>query len=646
MSKKIFLFTMMFGGALCVHAQTDTAKSAVLDEVVVTANKFPQKQSTTGKLISVISKEQIEQSSGRTVAQLLNEQTGIIINGALSNLGSNQTLYMRGASSGRTLILVDGIPVSDPSFINNDFDLNLMSLNNVERIEIARGSQSTLYGSDAIAGVINIITVKNDVTKPVNVKATLAGGSFGTFRGNAQVYGKANKFNYNARYAKLTSKGFSAAYDSAGNKNFDNDSYNGDAASASVGYQLTNELSVRSYAQYSKYKTDLDASLFNDEKDYNNTNQLFQTGAGFRYQKNKVSVSGNYQYIENKRSYFNDSLDRPGFTKFSTDEYAGQSHFVELFSSIQLTNNFTLLQGADHRFNSMSSKFFSLSSFGPFTTEFKDTSHSQSSLYASLFFHDNNEKLNVELGGRLNVHSRYGSNHTYTFNPSYNFNKHFRLFANISTGFKAPTLYQLYSAYGRGDLKPEHSKTFEFGAQQKHDKISSRVVYFHRQIQDGIDFDNRAFKYFNIIKQTVSGIELEVTVKPVTNLTINANYSYYATPEEYSQSRVTFKDTIYDYLLRRPRHNLNVSVGYQATNALFVSVSGKYAGKRYDVGGYQAKDILLDSYFLLNAYAEFKFKKYFKIFADAQNITDQKFFEVRGYNAIPFVFNGGITFNW
>jgi vitamin B12 transporter len=265
MTKKLFS-TILLASAISLNAQTTDTSKAVLDEVVVTANKFPQRQSTTGKVISVITREQIERSSGRTVPQLLNEQAGVTISGALNNIGTNQTVFMRGASSGRTLILVDGIPVNDPTSITNDFDINLFSLNDVERIEIARGAQSTLYGSDAIAGVVNIITVKKDVTKPFNVRTTVSGGNYGTFRGNIQFYGKAGKLTYTTRYANLTSKGFSAAYDSTGAENFDRDSYNGDVASASLQYQLTSDLSFRTFIQHSRYKSDLDASIFPDYK--------------------------------------------------------------------------------------------------------------------------------------------------------------------------------------------------------------------------------------------------------------------------------------------------------------------------------------------------------------------------------------------
>lgn len=644
MTKKIFTAVFIFA-ALAATAQTDTLQGNKLDEVIVTANKYPQKQSTTGKVITVITKDQIEKSSGRTLSQLLNEQAGITINGAFNNLGANQTVYMRGAGSGRTLILLDGIPLNDPTLITNDFDLNLFSLNNVERIEIARGAQSTLYGSDAIAGVVNIITVKNDITKPVNVKATVAGGTYGTFRSNAQVYGRQDKLTYNARYAKFTSKGFSTAYDSTGTKGFDKDGYNSDVISTSLQYQLSNNLSLRSFIQYSRYNTDLDAAAFTDEKDYTVKNKSLITGTGFHYKKNKVSITGNYQYSENKRDYLNDSIDRPSFTTFSTNDYFGKSQFVELFSSIGLSKNFSSLLGVDYRYNNMHSNYYSLSSYGPYTSAFKDTSLNQSSLYASLFYHDVSEKLNVELGGRLNVHSRYGSNQTFTFNPSYNISQQFRIFGSAATGFKAPALFQLYSAFGSKDLKPERSATYEAGLQYQTQNINTRLVYFHRDIKDGIDFDNINFKYYNYIKQTVNGAEFETKVEPVKNLTISANYTY-LTPNEQSQSRVTFKDTAYDHLLRRPQHSFNVTAGYQFGNSLYVSAAGKYVGSRYDVGGYKANDILLDDYFLLNAYAEYKIKEYLKIFADAQNITNKKFFDVRGYNSIPFLINAGVTVNW
>jgi len=621
-------------------SQQDTLHGKSLDPVIVTANKTEQKQSTTGKVITVISKEQIEKSTGKTVAQLLNEQAGITINGALNNAGTVQTVFMRGAGSGRTLILIDGIPTSDPSMINNEFDLNLFSLNDVERIEICKGAQSTLYGSDAIAGVINIITVKKDVNKVFNVKATAAGGSYETFKGNVQAYGKIGKLTYTTRYAKLYTGGFSAAYDSTGIKNFDKDGYNGNSTNAAVQYQLTGALSVRSFIQYSQYKADIDAGVFSDKTNYFINNKSFFTGAGFNYKKSAWVVTGNYQYSHNTRHY--DDNFASGGTTYSTNDYRSYSNFYELYASYSLNKNFTILVGNDFRFASMDGAYVS-SAWG--ASPYKDSSLHQYSAYTSVLFASNNKKLNIELGGRYNNHSRYGTNYTYTFNPSYKISNNSRVFGSIASGFKAPSIYQLYDTYsGNVNLKAETSTNYEVGIEQHLNKFSHRLVYFYRDITEGIDYNYISYKYFNFTEQKTNGLEYELTVRPTSKLNITANYALLGIKES-TENRINYNDTTYTYALRRPKHSINLSIAYQITPQLYVSVNGKYVSSRYDVGGYKQPDVLLNDYFLVNAYAEYILNKHIKFFADMQNITNKKFFDVRGYNSIPFMFNVGATLN-
>lgn len=647
MGKKIFTLIAL-GAALQSVAQKDTLSGKALEDVMVTtATKVAQKQSSTGKVITVIGKEVIEKSSGKSVAQVLNEQAGITINGAYNAMGAVQTVFMRGSNAGRTLILLDGIPMNDPSTITTDFDLNMFSINEVERIEVCRGAQSTLYGSDAIAGVINIITLKKDITKPVNVKATITGGNLGTFKTNMQVFGKVDKLTYTTRFSKLMTKGFSSAYDSTGKKDFEYDGYNGDVVQASVQYQVNNELMVKTFVLNSQYKADIDGGIFADEKDYTINNKQFSTGFGMVYKSAAATVTANYQYTQLGRKYLNDSGFVGGFNKYERNEFSGRTQFAEIFASIKLGNNFMLLQGGDFRHGNMSNDYYSISSFGPYSSSFKDTAMSQTSLYSSLLFNSNNKKLNIELGGRLNTHSRYGSNYTFTFNPSYNINNNYRVFGSIASGFKAPSLYQLFAGGGTGNpnLLAEKSVNYEMGLQQQLKKISNRIVLFNRNITDGIDYNNINFKYFNFTQQIVTGIEYEVSVQPTSMLSITGNYTY-LTSEENTQSRVNFKDTTYTDLLRRPKHNININVSYQFSPSFYVSVSGKYVSKRIDVGGYKKADIELDGYFLMNAYVEYEMKKHFKFFADAQNITNQKFFDIRGYNAIPTMLQAGVRFNW
>jgi vitamin B12 transporter len=626
-------------------AQDSTIK--VLDEAVVTATRFEQKQSATGKVVTVITKEQIEKSSGKTVAQVLNEQAGLTIAGAYNTLGSVPTTFMRGASTGRTLILLDGIPVNDPSMINSEFDLNMFSINDVERIEVCKGAQSTLYGSDAIAGVINIITVKKDISKPFNIKATAAFGNKNTMRDNMQIYGKVKKLTYTTRFAKLRTDGFSSAYDNSGKNSFERDGYDGSSINGALQYQLLSSLSVRTFIQHSRYKADIDGGIFTDDKDYTIRNTNLSTGAGLNFKKGIVNVTGNYQYGELQRNYRNDSMHVSGFSKFESNRYNGRTQFAELYGNVKAATWLTILAGFDYRWSNMNQQYLSISSFGPYASSFPDTSLHQTSFYGSLFFTTPDQKLNVEAGVRSNNHSKYGSNATYSFNPSFSFTKNFRMFGSIATGFKSPSIYQLLDAFsGNPDLKAEESTNYEIGVQQRHERISSRIVYFQREIRNGIDYNYVSFQYFNFVDQKVKGLEVEVTAKPFQKLDITANYTL-LDAKEITQSRKSVNDTSYKYLLRRPKHSFNVTVACQFTPELYVSVSGKSVGKRYDVGGYQADDILMKGFFLLGAYAEYKLKgDHIKLFADAQNITDKKFFDIRGYTAIPLLISGGVTFNW
>ena len=641
MSKTNLLSLVFIFCVFSTAAQTDTVRGQV-DPVVVTANKYEQRQSTTGKVITVISKEQLTKNNGKSLSQVLNEQAGLVINGSLNNAGSVQTVYMRGASSGRTLILLDGIPVNDPSMINNEFDLNLFSLDNVDRIEICKGAQSTLYGSDAIAGVINIITVNADPKKALNLKTSLSGGSLGTFKANTQVYGKKGKFNYAARYTRLTTNGFSAAYDSTGNKDYDRDEYKGNMANAQVKFQATDQLSFRSFLMYSQYKAAIDAGVFADEKDYNINNNNLSTGAGFNFKKDFLSITGNYQYSQVKRTYLNDSNFKSN-TIFENNRYYGKTQFVELYAAISLGSGFTFLQGADYRYSSYNQQYSSVSIYGPYSSAFNDTSLSQSGLYGSLNYLSSNKKFTVEMGGRINTHSRYGNNNTYTFNPSFALSKRVRILGSIASGFKAPTLYQLSI---NNLLSPEKSVNYEAGLQYQQNKVNTRLVYFDRHINNGIDYNYITYQYFNYIKQLVRGIEYEVSADVTKRFNVNANYTYLQSKET-TQNRITNKDTItYKYLLRRPKHNINITAGWQATDALFISLTGKYVSSRYDVGGYAKKDVQLSNYFIAGANASYTLNKNFTLFANAQNITNKKFFDVRGYNSIPAIVNVGLTANW
>ena len=176
---------------LIAQQATDSTVTKQLDQVVITATKSPKKLSETGKIVTVVTRQDIDHSVGKDLAQVLNEQTGIIVNGANSNPGKDKSIFFRGASDKYTLILLDGIPLNDPSQLGGQYDIRLIPLNTIDRIEILKGSQSVLYGSNAVAGVINIITRKAESEQTTGT-GTLSYGTYKTLKGGAD-FGRKGK---------------------------------------------------------------------------------------------------------------------------------------------------------------------------------------------------------------------------------------------------------------------------------------------------------------------------------------------------------------------------------------------------------------------------------------------------------------------
>jgi vitamin B12 transporter len=642
MSKKMFGFLTALSIPFVVFSQLDSLTSVLFDPVIVTANKTEQKQSTTGKIITIISKEQLEKSAGKTVMQILNEQVGLIVNGALNNPGSAQTVFLRGASSGRTLILIDGIPMNDPSMINNEFNLNLLSVNEIERIEICKGAQGTLYGSDALGGVINLITTKNDIDKLVHLNANMTTGNYGVFKSNVNASGKLGKFKYTARFNHQSSAGFSSAFDSTGTSGFETDALFGNNFGASLAYQANKTLTFNSFIQYRYYKTDLDNGPFSDAIHFFSEDQALFAGAGFTYKKSKFSLTGNYQKVNNNRYYDKDFSS--GSPLFSTHSLNGFSDYTELFGNVKISKNVTAIMGSELRTSSMNSLYLSVSTFGPFQNEFKDSRISQYSVYGSILYSSDKNPFQLELGSRFNKHSIYGVNSTFTLNPSFRYNDYWMIMGSISSAYKVPSIYQLYDFYaGNLDLKPEEAINVEVGVQYKSARSFFRGVFFSRQITSGIDYNFVDFKYFNFVEQRVNGFEFESNLDITKALHLNMNYTY-LDGQELTQNRETNKESItYPYLLRRPAHTLNLTLNYEISTKLFASISSKFLSARYDIGGYEQADVVLPPYTIFSGYGSYKMSDKVSFFIDAQNLFNKKFFDIYGYQSIPFMISGGIN---
>jgi vitamin B12 transporter len=645
MNRKILFFWMLLASGQAAWAQeaTDTMPRQ-LDQVVVTATKYPVKQSQTGKVVIVVTHDELEKSIGKPLGEVLSEQAGITVSGSLNSPGTNESVFIRGAGSGRALVLVDGVPVSDPTQTDNSFDINLIPVTQIERVEISKGAQSTLYGSDAIAGVINIITVKSDVKKPFNGKAGVSAGNYASYNGNVQVYGKvADRFSYNVRYNHDHSNGFNNVTDTMRHGvppvPFHHNGYTADQVAGNVAWNPVGPLTVKGFLQYSDYQLDVDAGPFQPAADYTNTSKGLLAGGGVEYKLSNTTIHGNYLYTASNRLLLEDSV--LGQT-YMSDHYLGRTQYAEIYANTSLGYGLTWLNGADYRFSAMNENGV----YGTYPLSFKDTSMSQNSMYSSVLY-SGHSGLSAELGGRLNTDSRYGSNYTYTFNPAWLIDRNWKVYGSIASSFKAPTLFQLYSAYGNPGLRPERSTSFEAGLQYNGGGLNTRATYFHRKTDDGITYNFFTNAYFNLDQEKGDGIEWEGSVKLSPMVSVSANYTW-VKMQERAQSHVSYNDTTYDYALRVPEHTVNITLGLRPIPGSYLGLTGHYESIRYDIGGYDANykplpDAALGSFFILNCYAEYRLFKQLKVFVTGRNITNTKFVTIYGYNSIPAMWTGGAT---
>src|SRR5580704_358738 len=254
-------------------------------------------------------------------------------------------------------------------------------------------------------------------------------------------------------------------------------------------------------------------------------------------------------------------------------------------------------------------------------------------MYSSLLY-SSRRGLSVELGGRLNTDSRFGTNYTYTINPAWLIDHVWKIYGSIASAWKAPTLYQLYSSYGDPQLLPERSMTYEGGLQFNNNTVNTRITWFHRNTKNGIDYNYFTNLYYNYDEEWGNGIEWEGSVKFAKVWSLSANYTLLKMKEQ-TQSHIDYSDTTYDYALRVPEHTVNLTLGVRPMPAFFVSLGGHYESKRYDIGGYDANfnplpDVALNGFLILNGYAEYRVVRRCKLFAEGRNILNKKFFTIYG----------------
>jgi len=628
MNKKTFVFGVLCSMSLITVAQQQKDSTSVeqLNEVVITDSKFDLNRETSGKVITKITQKELEQLEGKSVAEIINSTAGIEINGANSNAGQNLNYYVRGGKNRQVLILIDGIVVSDPSQIANDYDLRLLNANQVESIEILKGASSTLYGSGAATAVINI-KLKEASKKAISANFRSIFGTnqsqednsynINNFQNNVSVNGTLDKFSYLASFGNQYTDGLSALASGT-----EPDAFNAINGHLKLGYTFSEAFKLNVYGSWDKFKADFDDGFSGvDTNDLSTTKQQrYGLSPEYAYKNGSVILNAAYNKVERDIESSYPAL------------YNAESFTTDLFNKYNFNDKFYTVLGINVQQNSMESYSipYGSSSFeqsiNPDVAEYTNFDPYANVVYVSDF------GLHVNAGARLNNHSEYGNHMVYSINPSYTKNFNFgylKGIASYSTAYITPSLYQLFDPlYGNTDLQPEENATFEVGAEVYFkDKATVSVVYFNREEKNFIDFvdlGSYVYQYQNIDEKfTASGIEFVADYNITKKLKLTANATYTHVEEDLS--------------LRIPELKVNGLLGYQVCENTFMSVSYQFTDDRtdsfYNNVTYMNEEVNLKSYNLLDFYISHNIlDNKMKLFMNVTNILNEDYQELYGYS--------------
>jgi vitamin B12 transporter len=629
MNKKTQVFGLLFCGiSLCGVAQqaTDTTKVETLDEVVITDSKFNLKRENSGKVITKITQQQLQQMPGKSIADIINNTVGVEINGTKSHAGQNLNYYIRGGRNRQVLILIDGIALTDASQIANDYDLRLLNADQVESIEILKGASSTLYGSGASTAVINI-KLKEASKEAIRANFRTVLGSnqsqnendyaIEDFRNSVSLNGTVKGLSYLASFGHQFTNGLSSISNGT-----ESDAFNSINGNLKLGYKFSNAFKMTAYASFDKFKSDFDDAFAFVDKDDNSKSNQYRIGIApeFHYKNGSITLNAAYNNIERQ-------VQSSYPTKFYAESFVG-----DLFNRYNFNDQFYTVLGVNAQRNQMESydiPFGSIEfaqSINPDDAIFTMVDPYANAVYASKF------GLQVNAGLRLNNHSEYGSHFVYSLNPSFKKETNFgyiKGLASFATAYITPSLYQLFEpTYGNADLKPEENTTFEVGAElHLKDKATFNVVYFTRDSKNFIDFIDLGgfnYSYLNVDHEfTVSGVEVTADYQLTKAFRLSANGTY--TKADESQS------------LRIPEIKVNAQLDYKLSDKTFMSLSYQYNDDRTDTF-YNAEtftnDILtLEHYSLLDFYMSHQvIPNKLRVFANVTNLLNEDFQEIIGFS--------------
>jgi vitamin B12 transporter len=605
--------------------------AAPADEIVVTAARAPQSAAEVGQAVTAIDRALIEQRQAVIVSNLLAQTPGVTVtrNGGP---GGFTGLRIRGAEAEQTLVLIDGVKVNDPSSPGGGFDFANLLADNIERIEVLRGPNSVPWGSQAIGGVVNIVTARP--TAQPSLTARAEGGSFGTAQAVAN-----GSFTAGPVAASLGGGYFRTDGISAAASGTERDGYERYAANGRVEVKLSDNIALDLRGYYDHGRTDLDGFppptfAFADTPEFSKIRELFGY-AGIRAVFGAFTNRAAFTIGDIHRDNFD-----PAFGNAPSFIARGRVERFEYQGDWAAADWARLVFGAESE----------RSRFGDgFSIYRTGIDSGWGELIVKPF-----ERLTLTGGVRYDDHRDFGGHTSFGGNAALDLGSTI-VRASYAEGFKAPTLFQLRSDFGNPALRPETARSFDAGVEQRliGDAVSAAVTYFHRRTRNQIDFTPcrpdiaicaggaRPFgTYDNIARARASGFEAAFELRPTEALRINAAYSY-IDAENRTPGSAEFGKT----LIRRPKSSLALNADWRTPAGLSLGGTLRQVSDSIDRDAFGQR-VRLDGYVLADVRAAWPVSERFEVYGRVENLFDERYQTVLGYGTQGRAAYAGVRFRY
>jgi vitamin B12 transporter len=597
---------------------TPSMGEAEAGEVIVSATRFDIPLDQSPASVSVIMSEDLDQKQIERVAHALREVPGLSVV-QTGTPGQLTSVFTRGLPSEDTQILLDGIPINQG--LSGAFNFADLTTDNIDRIEVVRGPQSTLYGPRALAGVIQIFTKRGD--GPPGITLSAEGGSYDTFRETLESEGKVDQFDYSIGASRLDTDNARP-----------NNQYRNTAAIADVGWSPNDELRIGGLFTYSLSDTGNPNTIF-DPKPIDNfltERWLIAPHVDLRiddWWEHKFIFS--YDHERQLNDPNQDGFVGPTRALFerTTIDYQNDLHPT---SWLTLTSGFFY-----NRVNAGQERPFVLQIFGPQPTFISDhTDETAGFLQVTLTPMTN---VIFVAGGRLDHFNQFGDVWTYRFAGSYKIDKtNTTVHSSVATGFSPPSSQDKIFGNNFG-LKPEKDFGWDIGVEQRlwENRVTVGATYFHNDLSNVIGF-NGLFKTLNLGAARTQGLETELRAQPITDLVITASYTY-LDAEKTSSADISQPQGA--RLPRRPRNEVYVSGSYLWWKRLRTTIEAKFVNAREELN-FGGPNFDIEDYSFVNIAAEYEVNAHLSIFGRIDNLTNEHYAEVFGFPALGRAGYGGL----